>query len=370
MTAKQRNRKLAKKGKKASASASDDPATAAAAAANQGEKATVDEAQHQLQQFQIGNDDNATTTTTCSHGLFLPHDAIDKMKETLTKQVLASCDDLVLAKTPCVFQAIDRFIIGDCGADLVSSPYPSSKGLMTLITSYFEKLMEEKEPNIEKMGFVIVMFFAHMDHEDKVTSTAISQWVPSHFVAAGARCLIQGDVETAHAYAYFNCYFEQLGSLLKQKKQFDITKMIEMRNADVRTIVSYFRKRIPCSCLDRRYKEVKSTKKIGFCFNPICSNIPDPKSVLCCSRCRQANYCSSACQAADWNFHKKVCVQFKNVGSAIKEVAGDMNDASMTYEDFKKKEYFKDCNEQTIFDTVKKNFEENTESSVREIGTG
>jgi hypothetical protein len=145
--------------------------------------------------------------------------------------------------------------------------------------------------------------------------------------------------------------------------------MIEMRTTDVHTIVSYFRKRVPCSCLDRRYKQVKSTKKIGYCFNPLCSKIPDPKSILCCSYCRQANYCSRECQAADWKtFHKKVCGSFKNVTSAVKAVAEDLKDDNMSFEDFKKTEYFKDCNgiDQAIFATMK----ENAESSVRGRGTG
>ena len=37
--------------------------------------------------------------------------------------------------------------------------------------------------------------------------------------------------------------------------------------ADVRRIVSYTKKRIPCSCLDAKYKEVKSFTKTGMCRN-------------------------------------------------------------------------------------------------------
>ena len=76
MTARKRNRNKAKKGKKTK--------TAAGRTANHAQAPI--EAQLHLQQLQIGNDDNATTT--CRHGLVLPHHAIDKMKEMLTKQVL------------------------------------------------------------------------------------------------------------------------------------------------------------------------------------------------------------------------------------------------------------------------------------------
>jgi len=55
------------------------------------------------------------------------------------------------------------------------------------------------------------------------------------------------------------------------------------------------------------------------------------------------------------------------VTSAVKAVAEDLKDDNMSFEDFKKTEYFKDCNgiDQAIFATMK----ENAESSVRGTGT-
>jgi len=58
MTAKKRNRNKAKKGQPA---------------ANQEEIAIAAPIEAQLQRLQIGNNGNATTTKTCSHGLVLPH---------------------------------------------------------------------------------------------------------------------------------------------------------------------------------------------------------------------------------------------------------------------------------------------------------
>jgi hypothetical protein len=366
MTTKKRNRNKAKTGKTASAS-DQAPEAAAAAAADQ-----VTEKAQQHRQLQIGNDNNAATI--CSHGLVVAK-VDDKEKEMFTKRVLAKCDDLALAKesTPCDFQAIDRFLIG---MDLLPTPSTDGVRVLSRIYFYLEKLMEEEQCNAEKIGMAVVIFFAHGDPGE--TSAGISQWVSSHFLAAGVQHLIQGDIETARAYAYFNCFWEIIGSIYKHTKSVDFTKMIEMRmsNTDLHTLLSYFRKRIPCSCLDRRYKQVKSMKKIGYCFNPLCSNITDPKSLMCCSYCRQANYCSSKCQAADWKvFHKKVCGPFKNIAYAVNA----MSDDSMTYEDFKKAEYFKDFNviEQAVFDcdcacvSVIKENKNNTESSVGvgEIGT-
>jgi len=58
-----------------------------------------------------------------------------------------------------------------------------------------------------------------------------------------------------------------------RKSQFstDWAKVYELSNADDRTIVGYFRKRIPCACLDEKHEEVKSTTKMGICFNKQCS---------------------------------------------------------------------------------------------------
>jgi hypothetical protein len=81
-----------------------------------------------------------------------------------------------------------------------------------------------------------------------------------------------------------------------------------------------------------------------------------PKSLLCCSYCRQANYCSIECQAADWKaIHKKTCAHFKNAASAMKSVTERIsNDNIMSFEDFKKGEYFKECNliEQAVLDIL------------------
>jgi len=324
-----------------------------AGAAKQEEKAL----EAQLQQLQIGVDDNSTHSTTCSHG-FVVAKFNDKEKEMITKQTLAECDNLALSKanSTCDFEAIDRFFIA---LDLSPSPSrPTADGVMSRIHSYMEHLIEEAECNIDiaKMGMSLVMCFAYIDPEEK--GSGISQSVSSHSVAAGVRHLIQGDIETARAYAYFNCMWEQLGSLVKRTKSVDFTKVVEMRmnSTNLRTLFSYFKNRIPCSCLDKRYKTIKSTKKIGFCFNALCSNITDPKSLLCCSYCRQANYCSIECQAADWKaIHKKTCAHFKNAASAMKSVTERIsNDNIMSFEDFKKGEYFKECNliEQAVLDIL------------------
>lgn len=43
------------------------------------------------------------------------------------------------------------------------------------------------------------------------------------------------------------------------------SRLYELNNADEHTLVEYFATRIPCSCLDEKYEQVKSITKTGIC---------------------------------------------------------------------------------------------------------
>ncbi len=96
--------------------------------------------------------------------------------------------------------------------------------------------------------------------------------------------------------------------------------MVEILNWDEHTLVAYFRKRIPCKCLDEKYKEVKSITKMSVCMNPECS-LPgrkvERKGMLHCIRCRQRYYCSRECQEAAWPMHKEFCNQYVDKQAAF-----------------------------------------------------
>ncbi len=94
----------------------------------------------------------------------------------------------------------------------------------------------------------------------------------------------------------------------------DYQKMLELLDGDDYTLVQFFRKRIPCSCLDEKYKEVKkSTTKMGVCYNPQCplpGHMAIRSKMLQCTGClsgHNVSYCSRECQEANWPYHKKKC---------------------------------------------------------------
>jgi hypothetical protein len=136
--------------------------------------------------------------------------------------------------------------------------------------------------------------------------------VVSYFIFRGTRAVLDGNVNNARCYAAIACYFEEHNAVYLQKTKFthDPTKPLELFSADEHTLVKYLRKNIPCKCLDKKYKEVKSITKMGVCFNPKCS-IPDKRverrKMLYCTRCCVVNYCSRECQEAAWPEHKELC---------------------------------------------------------------
>ncbi len=136
--------------------------------------------------------------------------------------------------------------------------------------------------------------------------------VVPRLVSIGAQHIIEGNNHDARVYSVVVCFFEEWTAVnvRKTKATFSWTKMIELDCADDHTLVQYYRKRIPCSCLDKKYKEVKSVKKLGWCCNPNCSkpnHLVERSKMFCCSRCGETNYCSSKCQKAHWKMHRESC---------------------------------------------------------------
>ena len=70
----------------------------------------------------------------------------------------------------------------------------------------------------------------------------------------------------ARAFATLARFFEQYIAVMLKKSQAVVNwaKICETHGADMHTLVKFFRTRIPCSCLDWTYQEVKLITKMAF----------------------------------------------------------------------------------------------------------
>jgi hypothetical protein len=185
---------------------------------------------------------------------------------------------------------------------------------------------------------------------DTVEKYSTSVWesplaMESIVIEKGMKALQDGDNENAQRFAVFASYFERCimvdeASQVAQRKA-DKRADQELHNlkgqisrswskvgevlADELGLIRYFRNRIPCSCLDDKYKRVtsKSKKKAGICFNPMCS-LPCYKvqrsATMCCSQCLQSIYCSRECQVIHWALHREICYEVAVLKSAFNPI--------------------------------------------------
>ncbi len=151
------------------------------------------------------------------------------------------------------------------------------------------------------------------EYAEMWNDSAMIDMAMSYFLGSGARHILSGNYDHAGLTATTARYLEQHIAVYVNKTQalHNWPKMRETANSsDLHTLVKFFRHRIPCSCLDEIYKEVKNTTKMSICFNLDC-NIPygevERSRIMCCGRCRIVTYCSRECQKVCWTTHKPKC---------------------------------------------------------------
>eukprot|EP00984_Skeletonema_dohrnii_P018324 scaffold8534_cov79-Skeletonema_dohrnii-CCMP3373.AAC.1 len=218
----------------------------------------------QMQQLQIGNSNFLLTSgsdaTKCRHGF----EEMDNM-----------CIDFVSAFRKAVQKAVKR-------------------GESTLSC-----LVEAKNATMDEFAGVW-------------NDSAKMEIVMSYYLSHGTESILEGNNGYALECAVHARYMEQWAAVkLHETQAITNWSKVEAMSADSHTRVKFFRRRIPCRCLDAKYDEVKSITKMGRCFNPQC---PDGRvernKTMYCSRCRCITYCSRECQKADWTAHKQECDEF------------------------------------------------------------
>ena len=167
-------------------------------------------------------------------------------------------------------------------------------------------------------------FCTALEAADAAVYSSKLDTVISMVLARGTQLILEGDTRIARLYASLTCYLEDFKAvgLHKTRAAPNLTKLVELYSADDHTLVSYCRNRISCSCLDEKYKEVKSVKKMGLCYNSNCSH-PDGRversKMFSCARCGEAYYCSVGCQRADWKIHRQFCDKAVKKKAAFEE---------------------------------------------------
>ena len=77
--------------------------------------------------------------------------------------------------------------------------------------------------------------------------------IKSLFLAVGTNCILYGDIELARQCAscanYFKAFIEDIFQQ-SRSMSLETDKNIELSMADEHTLVRYFQKHIPCTCLD------------------------------------------------------------------------------------------------------------------------
>jgi hypothetical protein len=85
----------------------------------------------------------------------------------------------------------------------------------------------------------------------------------SYCLDSGTVAALDGKDDFARIYASVAFYVEE--KIARFEINFTYSaKMVELYYADEHTLVQFFRKRIPCSCLDEKYKESDTLQKWVF----------------------------------------------------------------------------------------------------------
>ena len=145
------------------------------------------------------------------------------------------------------------------------------------------------------------------------------EMVLSYFLSEGTKTILENDylmnvpansVLARYLEQYIAVHLKQTQALMNWPKIVESSYEID---SDMHTLIKFFRRRIPCSCLDEEYQRWKHVTKVGSCFNPQCcipSDCVERSKTKYCSRCRCVAYCCRECQEADWWWHKPYCDMF------------------------------------------------------------
>ena len=141
---------------------------------------------------------------------------------------------------------------------------------------------------------------------------AYRDYVRSWYLRFAADAILNGEDLTGDGSKIVQITMDKilfLDMLCEPRKVYTATDFMSQRDAldgCVRSLLKFFSKQLTCSCLDKKYAEVRrSYPQIGRCAQ--CDKKSKRSDLLLCGRCMLHQYCSHECQKKAWTYHKATC---------------------------------------------------------------
>lgn len=213
-----------------------------------------------------------------------------------------------------------------CSVNCASAtpPFPCTHGWdhskYTSVEHECNKLIERALGLFQNGGnlWAIVEDHLYTEYPNVWNNSVSLEWIAAAFISIGTELILQQGTNNSNNYwCIFSEFLTQYVAVGVHKSQPLLynARLCDLRWADQRRLISYVKKRIPCSCLDAKYRAWKSLPKMGLCSSVDCGGGANIKiefsSLMSCEGCRKEHYCLKACQAADWNRHKGDCKIWK-----------------------------------------------------------
>ena len=153
---------------------------------------------------------------------------------------------------------LHRFVINDVTLQKCQHGYaPSSPGEAKTCTDFINEFIAAFLSQESVAGG----FVAAIEATEMYGSKLDMDMVMSLLLSNGTQFILDRDNDQARLYAAqlhasIACNFEDFMTVEAEGSRW--AEVVELLSADEHTVVQFFRKRIPCSCLDEKYKEVKS----------------------------------------------------------------------------------------------------------------
>lgn len=200
-----------------------------------------------------------------------------------------------------------------------SSKVPRGHPVATFMYTYIEAIKKDEK----ELGAVNL---TQENHPEVWEDERMRKMVINIFCSMGTNAFLKGDMFHAMDLATVvillekydgEDYFTALtGNLSVNEDNLSISGGEEI------DVICFFKKRIPCSCLNEKYSHFNQFQKRGSKCEK-CREKKNCKTLMTCNGCRSVHYCSRDCQVLDWPDHrerwKKMNSSLKIVNSMVKE---------------------------------------------------